>query len=40
MAGFAKATDDAGWVWTTKARDCFQVFPFQEALTAQAFLAP
>jgi hypothetical protein len=36
----AKATDDAGWVWTTNARDFFKVFPFQEALTPQAFLAP
>ena len=35
----AKATDDAGWVWTTNARDFFKVFPFQEALTPQAFLA-
>ena len=35
-----KATDDAGWVWTTNARDCFKVFPLQEVLTPQAFLAP
>ena len=28
-----KATNDAGWVWTTNARDFFKVFPLQEALT-------
>ena len=36
----AKDTDDAGWVGTTNTRDCFKVFPFQEVLTPQAFLAP
>ena len=36
----AKATDDAGWLWTTNARDFFKAFPLLEVLTPQAFLAP
>jgi hypothetical protein len=36
----AKATDDAGWLWTTNARDFFKAFPLLEVLTPPAFLTP
>jgi hypothetical protein len=34
----AKATYDAGWLWTTNSRDFFKAFPLLQVFTPQAFL--